>query len=236
MIITPSLVESVREMLIADIMERNFRPGQKLPILEIAQRYGVSETPVKQAFNRLVSEGLLELLPRRGAVVRNFSKDEVRELMEARQILNLACVDASLSCSPQEREGMKCQIEEQLLEHEKLLEEITDKLDIDQYMRYVAIDKAYHLIYLKSIKNRVLERVFEQLRLQAYAYVSLSEIMAQRLREALEDHREIYQAWCEKDYGRLKDALNQHKERAIRAVNLIFEKEWKDEEEEPTIA
>ena len=104
---TPSLVESVREHLIEDIMERRYLPGQKLPVVEVARRYGVSETPVKQAFNRLVSEGMLDAIPRRGVVVRHVSREESRELMEARQMVYVATAGAAIGVHDRDRPGLE---------------------------------------------------------------------------------------------------------------------------------
>jgi len=101
------LVESVREHLIEDIMERRYLPGQKLPVVEVARRYGVSETPVKQAFNRLVSEGMLDAIPRRGVVVRHVSREESRELMEARQMVYVATAGAAIGVPDRDRPGLE---------------------------------------------------------------------------------------------------------------------------------
>ena len=222
---TPSLVESVREHLIEDVMTRRYLPGQKLPVAEIAARYGVSETPVKQAFNRLVSEGMLVALPRRGVVVRRISQDDSRELMEARQMVYLASVDAALAVPDQRREGMQKRLQQNLDEHRRLLDEVSDRLSIETYLHYVRIDREYHTIYLECTANSIIERFFGQLANQVYAYISLSGLMAARVRQALADHTAIFQAWCSGDRQAMVDALKRHKEGAMATLNMVFEKE-----------
>ncbi|MCX8011744.1 MAG: GntR family transcriptional regulator, partial [Desulfobacterota bacterium] len=64
-----SLVEIAYKALKKDITERVLAPGQKIIIREINERYGISETPIKQALNRLIAEGLVESIPRRGVRV-----------------------------------------------------------------------------------------------------------------------------------------------------------------------
>lgn len=224
-ITTPSLVESVREHLIEDIMERRYLPGQKLPVVEVARRYGVSETPVKQAFNRLVSEGMLEAIPRRGVVVRHVSRDESRELMEARQMVYIATVAAAIGVPEEDRPSMRDRLQQNLDEHRALLREVSDRISIEVYLRYVAIDRAYHSIYIGCARNRIIERFFEQLANQAYGYVSLSERMADRVRQAYQDHLAIFQAWSTTDEEQMIAALKEHKEGAIRTLDAIFEKE-----------
>lgn len=222
---TQSLVESVREHLIEDIMERRYLPGQKLPVVEVARRYGVSETPVKQAFNRLVSEGMLEAIPRRGVVVRHVSRQESRELMEARQMVYVATVAAAIGVPEIDRPRMRDRLQQNLDEHRALLEEVSDRVSIEVYLHYVAVDRAYHSIYIECSGNRIIERFFHQLANQAYGYVSLSERMADRVRQAYQDHLAIFEAWSAKDEEKMIAELKEHKEGAIRTLDAIFEKE-----------
>lgn len=221
------LVDIVRQRLIEDIMERRYLPGQKLPVVEMAARYGVSETPVKQAFNRLVSEGLLDALPRRGVVVRRVTLEDTRELMEARHMVNLASVDAVINCLADGVMDLRERIEANLAEHSELLNEVQDHLTIDVFLRYVRIDREYHLIYLTCLSNRTIERFFDQLHNQSYAFVSLSELMARRIRQAQADHTSIYQAALSQNRSRLVDALMRHKEGAISTVASVFAEEIK---------
>ncbi|MBK5247553.1 MAG: GntR family transcriptional regulator [Peptostreptococcaceae bacterium] len=222
---SPSLVEIVRASIIEDIMEGTYLPGQKLPILEAASRYGVSETPVKQAFNRLVSEGMLEVVPRRGVIVRRVTKEDVQQLMEARQMINLMAMDASMTCSSDDWSHLCILIRENLGEHERLLDGITAGLTIGTYLRYVEIDREYHMHYLQCIHNRPLNEFYERLYSQAYAYVSISDVMLKRMRLVLVQHTEIFDAWAKGDYERMVHALKQHKTSAIDTLNRIYKEE-----------
>lgn len=208
-------------------MERRYLPGQKLPVVEMAARYGVSETPVKQAFNRLVSEGLLVAIPRRGVVVRRVTLEDTRELMEARHMVNLASVEAVIRCLADGARGLRERIEANLSEHSELLREVRDHLTIDVFLRYVRIDREYHLIYLGCLSNRTIERFFDQLHNQAYAFVSLSELMGRRIRQAWSEHKGVYEAALSGSRQRLVDALMRHKESAISTVVSVFEEEIK---------
>ena len=221
----PSLVESVRKHLIEDIMTRRFLPGQKLPVVEIAARYGVSETPVKQAFNRLISEGMLISLPRRGVVVRHISREDSRELMEARQMIYLSCVEAALAIPEDHRQAMRARLQQNLDEHRKLLDEVDGHLTVEVYLHYVKIDREYHAIYLECTRNRIIESFFQQLANQAYAYISLSELMAARVRQALVEHTAIFDAWWACDESAMVDSLKQHKQSAMASLDKVFKKE-----------
>lgn len=75
-----------------DILSCDLRPGETLSEAELARRYGVSKTPVRDAMQRLEQEGLVEIEPRRGHRVRPISMQEAGDLIEVRAILESAAV------------------------------------------------------------------------------------------------------------------------------------------------
>ncbi len=77
-------VAHVVERLRDDILRRWFAPGQRLVEKELTERFGVSRGPVREAFRRLAAEGLIELAPHRGALVRRLSLREMQELFAIR--------------------------------------------------------------------------------------------------------------------------------------------------------
>ncbi|SDT17747.1 DNA-binding transcriptional regulator, GntR family [Jiangella sp. DSM 45060] len=71
----------------ADIVEGRLRPGQLIIEGELAERYALSKTPVRHALNRLEVEGMVEILPRRGSIVRFFSVRDVQHVYLLRRLL-----------------------------------------------------------------------------------------------------------------------------------------------------
>src|SRR3954447_25770308 len=78
------------------ILSREYAGGSLLTEGEIADAVGVSRTPVREAMLRLSTEGLLRLYPKRGALVVSVSADEVRDIMEARELLESHAVELVL--------------------------------------------------------------------------------------------------------------------------------------------
>ena len=78
---------SVADYLSAAILNGRFVPGQRLVEAELTTNLGVSRGPVREAFRRLSAEGLIEIVPNRGAVVRRLSMIEALELFEIRMEL-----------------------------------------------------------------------------------------------------------------------------------------------------
>src|SRR5215475_9332061 len=82
-----SLSDAVAERLRADIMSGVYAPGDRLVERRLAQRFGVSHIPLREALARLVEEGLVERLPRRGARVASLSPRMLEEISSLRVVL-----------------------------------------------------------------------------------------------------------------------------------------------------
>ena len=78
--------------LLADVFQGHLRAGQHLVTRELAARYGVSHTPIREALIALSGIGVIDLLPNRGAVVRRVSPREVREICQVRRVLECEAV------------------------------------------------------------------------------------------------------------------------------------------------
>src|SRR6478609_12169202 len=77
----------VRDLLEEAILEGELKPGERLRAEALAQRCGTSRTPIREALLQLEGQGLVEVEPNRGAVVRTFDRDDVRDLYEVRALI-----------------------------------------------------------------------------------------------------------------------------------------------------
>src|ERR1700754_1556793 len=77
----------VRDLLEEAILEGELKPGERLRAEALAQRFGTSRTPIREALLQLEAQGLVEVEPNRGAVVRSFDRDDLRDLYEVRALL-----------------------------------------------------------------------------------------------------------------------------------------------------
>ncbi len=85
--ISPPIREKVYEDLKSAILSGHYGPGEKLAEEHLAERLGVSRTPVREALHKLESEGLIKIRKKRGFIVPRDTKEEVEELFELRSIL-----------------------------------------------------------------------------------------------------------------------------------------------------
>ncbi|MBN8624431.1 MAG: DUF1553 domain-containing protein [Planctomycetes bacterium] len=92
-----SLGDRVRHQLLEQLLAGELAPGTRLREVELAAKLGVSRTPVREALSDLARDGLLELLPNRGAVVRQLGADELRHIYQLREALE--GLAAELACA-----------------------------------------------------------------------------------------------------------------------------------------
>ena len=92
----------VEERLRLAILQGELEPGQRLHANDLAERWDVSATPLREAFQRLASDGLVEMLPQRGARVTDVSVDEATQIYELRIVLEPLCLRQSLDVSDDE--------------------------------------------------------------------------------------------------------------------------------------
>src|SRR5215813_7376706 len=79
--------QAIVESLLADVFNGRLRPGQHLVTQQLAERFGVSHTPIREALISLAGIGIIDLLPNRGAVVRAVTSREIREICQVRRLL-----------------------------------------------------------------------------------------------------------------------------------------------------
>lgn len=88
--------KAIVESLLADVFEGRLRAGQHLVTQELAERFSVSHTPIREAFVALAGIGIIDLLPNRGAIVRPVTSKDVREMAQVRRVLE--CEAARRAC------------------------------------------------------------------------------------------------------------------------------------------
>ena len=105
--------EAVAEQLRAQIHTGELKPGTRLRQAEVAERFGVSTTPVREAFALLQAQGLVRIDPHKGAIVFHPTADDARELYEIRVALETLAIGRALkSLGPEEIQELQSILEE----------------------------------------------------------------------------------------------------------------------------
>ncbi|MDK2789446.1 MAG: hypothetical protein PWP07_2691, partial [Epulopiscium sp.] len=87
----PSITEIAYEEIKKSICLGKFGPGYKLIIDDLVKTFDISNTPIKEALNRLVAEGLVESVPRRGMHVKKITSKEIKEIYDLRLMYETYC-------------------------------------------------------------------------------------------------------------------------------------------------
>ncbi len=82
-----TLREKVAALLREAIIQQKIKPGERITELEIASRYGLSRTPIREAFRQLESEGFLKIVPRKGAIVAELNEKDIQDFYEIKAVL-----------------------------------------------------------------------------------------------------------------------------------------------------
>jgi DNA-binding GntR family transcriptional regulator len=173
---TPDLI--VRQLR-SDIVSGRLAPGEPLRQDEIARSFGVSHVPVREAFLRLQAERLVEIRPRRGAIVAELSAAELEELNEMR---------AALECCAL-RIAMPKFTDEDLRKAAQVL----DRID-QQPERWAELNTAFHsLLYARAERPRQLATILSlQRSLERYVYYVYYELkMTDAFTDSQREHRKL---------------------------------------------
>lgn len=136
-------------------------PGERLMEISLANQLGVSRTPVREAIRKLELEGLVTMIPRKGAQVARISEDNLKDVIEIRSALEEFAV--SLACQRIDEDGKA----EMTRKHEEFRSAIAKNEDI---LSIIDKDEQFHDSIVHATKNKRLITILAGLREQFYRY------------------------------------------------------------------
>lgn len=200
------------------ILTGELRPGERLMEIHLAERLGVSRTPIREAIRKLELEGLVTMIPRRGAEVAQITEKSMNDVLEVRRAVDALC--AELACeriTPRELEdlGRACEAFERAVQTGDIKE-------------IAHADVALHDIIIQATGNQRLIQLVNNLSEQMYRYRFEYIKDASQHERLVEEHRIIYESLMKKDVQTASDAAKIHidnqKKAIIRQIRLEKEK------------
>lgn len=175
----------------------------------LAKQLGMSNTPVRSAIERLEQDGMIEIGPQRGIVVRELSISEIVNHFEIREALEPFIV--SKLAGRLSREQVK-----ELRANQTALEKSIKAGNVREFVR---LDDDFHQLLAEFSGNADIERVVRQLRDRIFRVISrIVEHIPNRIRETGEEHRQIIRALVDGDGNRAAKLMRQHLERGLRGL------------------
>lgn len=200
------------------ILTGELKPGERLMEIHLADKLGVSRTPIREAIRMLELEGLVTMIPRRGAEVAQITEKNLREVLEVRGALDALAVE--LAC-----ERITAEELEQLKNACEHFEAETKKGDAN---RVAQADVALHDIILAASRNEKLVQMIGNFSQQMYRY-RLEYVKDEAHYETLiREHRKIYETIRDRDKEGGAKAIRLHIENQEKAViRMITERKKK---------
>ncbi|WP_212523494.1 GntR family transcriptional regulator [Actibacterium sp. MT2.3-13A] len=186
----------LRQMIFEGVLE----PGEKVREKPLTEKFGVSRTPLREALKVLASEGLLELIPNRGAVITRQSADELDEVFSVLAVLEgLAGELAAKAASDKD-----------LARISKMTRELRQSFEDADRPTYFRINQAIHKAILEAASNDTLTRTHELLAYRAQRARYQANLTAERWRVAVEEHEAIAGALEARDAARCAALMRAH--------------------------
>ena len=142
------------------ILKGELKPGERLLEIALAERLGVSRTPVREAMRKLEQEGLVVMIPRRGAQVASITEKDLNDVLEVRIALENVAIEKACKLITEDELG---RLWVAAKEFEKTKAE-------GNLVRLAETDVAFHEIIYQASDNKRLNQVLNNLREQMYRY------------------------------------------------------------------
>lgn len=197
------------------ILKGELKPGERLMEIALAERLGVSRTPIREAMRKLELEGLVVMIPRRGAQVANITEKDLNDVLEVRIALENMAIEKA--CKRMTEEGMD-KLSMAAREFEKTMAD-------GNLVHLAEADVAFHEIIYQASDNVRLIQVLNNLREQIYRY-RVEYLKDEETRNFLvSEHEQITQAVRARNVKLAQEVSFQHVENQRKAIIKSIEAE-----------
>ncbi|NDA48267.1 MAG: GntR family transcriptional regulator [Alphaproteobacteria bacterium] len=202
-----SLHSEVTDRIRQLIVEAHLKPGQRVPELEISRDLGVSRTPIREALKVLAAEGLVELLPLRGAVVKTFSPKDAADMLAVVAVLEVFA--AEKACKAEQKDI------DQVLEMHKQMKRLHAR---GKRSEYFEINQKIHEAIVAMAENQCLTSMHSALSKRMRSLRFSGNSTPENWLNALHEHEEIAAALEQKDVKKIRIAIGNHFDNTVKRI------------------
>lgn len=207
--IAQEVTQQVREMIRTGALEEGSRISEK----ELGEAMGVSRTPVREALRVLAAEGLVQLIPRKGAFVTKPRFEDVRDMFEVMSLLEGLCARVAA-------EKMSTSAFSQLENLHQELEEHYQRRDRESYLQ---CNHRYHSYVQEIAGNRILNEVLDSLRQKFLLYRFRQLSQPERFDQSMQEHRALLEAFRQRDSEKAQSLMRHHLMQQCEALVNLYE-------------
>lgn len=196
-----------------DILSGELESGSKLTEAAVCKRYGVSRTPVREAFRQLEADGLIENIPNRGAFVTGLTKRDISDLFDMRTLFEMQAVEWAIKRMDDEDIDV-------LRETVEFMEFYTLKNDVEKVLSF---NSRFHNTIYSGTKDRMIQRTLSTYQTYIKHSAPAKSFSEDYLKTILEEHKAIFAAFEARNVAAGRKAMEYHMEQSkLRRISNYF--------------
>lgn len=197
---TKPLKDRIADNIREDIIRCVLKPGERLIEPKLAERLGISRTPIREAFRQLEGEGFVQIIPRKGAQVTEITPKDVDDLyIIAAKLEGLAANLAMDNIGPEDIQRMH--------EQNERLHQLGERVISADYS---LVNNSFHGVFINKCNNPRLVAILQASSRQFDRFRNLAMLMSDKVDSALQDHRAIIQAFESRDRQQAERLVYEH--------------------------
>jgi len=214
-IVRLNLSDQIANRLRDMIVQNQLAPGDRIRERDVCKELQVSRTPLREALHKLASEGLIDLVPNRGAVITSPSGTEIADMLQVLGVLEAFAGERA------------CEMisDEELGEIKALQYEMLAAFSRGDRLKYFKLNQRIHLSVVKAARSETLLSMHTRLNARLYRIRYQSNLKNERWGSALEEHDDIMAALEQRDAEKLSTLLRQHLRSTWEKVSEIMDHE-----------
>ncbi|MFQ6067192.1 MAG: GntR family transcriptional regulator [bacterium] len=196
------------------IIRREWKPNQRIYVDKLSKEFNISQTPIREALYKLAGMNLVNIKPRLGIYAASFSKQDVREILEIRMVLETLAIQKISEI-----------YEDLITKMKNNLRLFRETLKAGDFAANNEIDRAFHFLIIEASGSKQLCRVYQNL----HSHLIVQMLLYEDEKKALEElhmtgkeHLKIAQAFEKKDKKEIRKAVRNHlnnvKQRIAKSV------------------
>lgn len=190
-------------------MTGGLQPGEKIVETAYAEEFGTSRAPVREALYLLTTEGLVERIPRKGAVVKGYSEFEIQNLLEIRMMLE------SLAMKRVASNGADTTLVKKMEDLIPLMKQAKQDHDREEYAQ---LNRRYHHIMIEMSRSEIIHNMYGRLGLPLLSLQRMSFIEEKNIEKSILEHELMVKHIKENSIEEAHAILQRHNEESIRRI------------------
>ena len=179
-----TLADQVRENIKKRIINQELKPGSRFIVSHLAAGMGTSLTPIREALRLLVKDGLVEIIPHKGAQVVMPSQEQFKDLFEVRTVLESLAIKLAIpNLSPADYEKL-----------EQTLQAGDESIESEDSKAWLDADEKLHSYIIQKSENSVLAELLDNIRNRINIFRILTAQLPSRAKRAQNEHRSVVTA------------------------------------------